>query len=446
MSRNMAPGKWGWFTPFAGGRDGAFFRIAPAYVDPQRAPGFSTKEVPNLTAMLLNGFTLRYFWASPYVIWLAIAAALHGAGFTYDLSPRGAAFASPCSAAFFRGRFPPLLATTLLYYSFFHGALYFWGWAARPFVHGRVYRWAKTLHNAALVVIGVGVWVAVENVVCHLWATGRLRFTPDAAMLASPGGLLGVYAVAALLPVWRASHFFIGHHFIHAPALYGAIHNVHHRNADPDVFAGLAMHPLEQLWFFAGAMPLLWLPVPPFAFFFLGICFLVSPAGGHSGWEDVVQSDIHHYLHHRCFEVNYASFDASALDAVFGTYMGSLADAGEKLEDPATGAPARLDARATLWGAPALKDVAFLAASAACLAPWVAACGGGGAGSAAAGPARAYALGVLAGAGPVALAYALPHGAVGAKSKGAAVDALMWFLGLASSALPVSLACAWCLL
>ncbi len=102
--------------------------------------------------------------------------------------------------------------------------------------------------------------------------------------------------------------------------------------------------------------------------------------------------------------MNYASFDASALDAVFGTYMGSLAGAGEKLEDPARGAPARLDARATLWGAPALKDVAFLPASAARLAPWMAACGGGGAGAAAAGPARAYALGALAGAGPVALA------------------------------------------
>ena len=62
------------------------------------------------------------------------------------------------------------------------------------------------------------------------------------------------------------------------------------------------------------------------------------------------------------------------------------------------------------------------------------------------GPARAYALGALAGAGPVVLAYALPHGAMGAKSKGVAVDALMWSLGLASSALPVALACAWCLL
>lgn len=442
MSRGMVSGKWGVLTPFAGGRDGSFFRITPAYVDLKKAPGFSEKEVPTLFAMLTNGVSLRYFWASPYVWWLTIAGALYKCGFTYDLSASGAAFASPLSPAFFAARFPLLLLVTLAYYSFFHGALYFWGWAERPFVYGRVYRWAKTLHNAALVSVGVAVWVAWENVVCHLWATGRLRFTPDAAMLASPAGLLGVYAIGALTPVWRASHFFIGHHFIHAPALYACVHSVHHRNTDPDVFAGLAMHPLEQLWFFMGSMPLLWLPVPPFAFFFIGACFLLSPAGGHSGWEDVMQSDIHHYLHHRFFEVNYASFDASALDALFGSYMSSLA--GEKLDDPSKGAPARVDAKSTLWGAPSGKDAAFLAGTAACTLPWVLACGAGGGVA----PAYAYGVGALAGGGPVALAYLLPKGklALGAKGKGPVVDAVMWALGLASSALPVSLACAWCLL
>jgi sterol desaturase/sphingolipid hydroxylase (fatty acid hydroxylase superfamily) len=298
MSRNMAPGRWGAFTPLAGGRDGAFFRITPTYVDLNLPPGFSPKGTPQLSAMLINALTLRHLWASPYAIWFTVAVVLNWLA-PYDLSLGGSAAASPVSLAFFLARFPSLLTVTIAYYSFWHCALYFWDWAARTFVRGRVYVWAKTLHNAALTIVGVAMWVACENVMCHLWATDRLRSALDSLTLSKPVDMALATGFLAFMPVWRASHFFVNHRFIHFPAMYAHIHRLHHRNADPDVFAGLAMHPVEQLWFFAGAMPFLWVPLPPFLFFFMGMCFLLSPAGGHSGWEDVMQSDVHHYLHHR---------------------------------------------------------------------------------------------------------------------------------------------------
>lgn len=443
----MAPGAWGFLTPLAGGRDGRFFGITPAYVDLRKKPGFSSKDTPTLAAMLTNALTLRHLWASPYLIWLSIALLVY-ARLPYDLSSSGAAHASPTSAAFFLGRFPPLLAVVFAYYSFFHAALYFWGWSSRPFVSGRVYQWSKTIHNAFFVAVGIAVWVACENVVCHLWARGRLPFFPDADALSTPLNALTCLAIAAFMPVWRASHFFIGHHFIHFPALYASVHRLHHRNTDPDVFAGLAMHPVEHLWFYCAAMPVLWLRMPPFAFFFIGVCFLVSPAGGHSGWEDVMQSDVHHYQHHRFFEVNYASFDASALDVLCGTYRNSFADADVKNADK--GLPAIPDSKAAL-GVPPLFEVLYVLGVALGFVPWYVACAGGPAWSswsAAAPSEHAYALGALAGLAPIALAYATPRrGSIGGtKDKGAVVNALLWTLGVLSSAAPVAYACALCLM
>jgi sterol desaturase/sphingolipid hydroxylase (fatty acid hydroxylase superfamily) len=433
----MKPGAWGLLTPLAGGRDGKFFAITPAYVDVSKKPGYSSKETPTLYSMLWNALTLRHLWASPYLIWLVISL-LFNRMWPYDLSPLGAAHASPTSAAFFLARLPPLLVVVFAYYIFFHTALYFWGWSKRPFVRDRVYAWSKTFHNAFFVAVGVVIWVAVENVVCHLWARGRLPYFANADALSTTQNALMCLGIAAFMPVWRASHFFIGHHFIHYPALYASIHRLHHRNADPDVFAGLAMHPVEHLWFYACTMPVLWLRVPPFAFFFIGMSCLISPACSHSGYEDIMQSDVHHYMHHRFFEVNYASFDASSLDVLFGTYRESFADVSGK--DADKGLAAVNDEKSAL-GVPPLFDSLYVAGIAAGFAPWYVACSGGGA------AAPPIVLGAIAGFTPIALAYMMPRiGTVGgAKSKGAAVDTLLWTLGALSSAVPVTLACYLCL-
>ena len=141
--------------------------------------------------------------------------------------------------------------------------------------------------------------------------------------------------------------------------------------------------------------------------------------------------------------MNYASFDASALDVLFGTYRGSFADTDEKNADK--GLPATPDAKAAL-GVPPLADVFYILGVAAAFYPWYLACAGGG-GSVTSPLSSAPALGSIAGFAPIALAYMMPRsGALGGtKDKGPFVNTLLWTLGVLSSALPVAYACALCL-
>ena len=61
----------------------------------------------------------------------------------------------------------------------------------------------------------------------------------------------------------------------------------------------------------------------PFHFLWNGIHMLLSPAASHSGWEDHMQSDQFHYLHHKKFECNYGSA-SFPLDNLFGTFRETL--------------------------------------------------------------------------------------------------------------------------
>lgn len=98
--------------------------------------------------------------------------------------------------------------------------------------------------------------------------------------------------------------------------MYKYIHSVHHRNTDIEPFAGLSMHPLEHLYYFSCLGPSFLLYTTPFAFMqeysiykisiiviitnrWNGVHLLISPAAGHSGWEDHIQGDQYHYIHHR---------------------------------------------------------------------------------------------------------------------------------------------------
>ncbi len=54
---------------------------------------------------------------------------------------------------------------------------------------------------------------------------------------------------------------------------------------------------------------------------------LISPAASHSGWEDNMQSDLYHYLHHRYFECNYGT-QGMPMDKMFGTFRDKLKEKG----------------------------------------------------------------------------------------------------------------------
>ena len=61
------------------------------------------------------------------------------------------------------------------------------------------------------------------------------------------------------------------------------------------------MHPVEHLYYFTSVGPSLFLFASPFTFIWNGLHLIISPAAGHSGWEDHFQSNQFHYLHHRYF-------------------------------------------------------------------------------------------------------------------------------------------------
>ena len=81
------------------------------------------------------------------------------------------------------------------------------------------------------------------------------------------------------------------------------VHSLHHRNADPEPFSGISMHPgaaappplpfgratpdaaaVEHMYYFSNAfVPALLLPVSPFVFLWLFVHLSFSPAAGHSG-------------------------------------------------------------------------------------------------------------------------------------------------------------------
>jgi sterol desaturase/sphingolipid hydroxylase (fatty acid hydroxylase superfamily) len=174
--------------------------------------------------------------------------------------------------------------------------------------------------------------VAVENDFAYSWATGRLSFFTTEDVVHSPLAAIVVVATAAFMPLWRAAHFFAGHRFLHFGPLYTHVHSLHHRNTDIECFAGVTMHPVEHLFYFTAVMPALFFAVHPTVLVWTGFAMMLSPAASHSGYEDTMQSDSHHYMHHRYFDVNFASYDAAAVDVFFGTFMASFAEREPKAE------------------------------------------------------------------------------------------------------------------
>ena len=150
------------------------------------------------------------------------------------------------------------------------------------------------------------------------------------------------------------------------------------------------MHPVEHLYYYTCILPSVFLFASPFHFLWNGVHLLLSPAAGHSGWEDHWQADMFHYMHHRYFECNYAGFGSAAIDVLFGTFT-------EKFKEAPPAQP-RTDAKSSLCSVPAGLDVLYISLSAACVAAWVQAVSAG-----AAAP-IAMAASFMAGFGPVIIA------------------------------------------
>lgn len=172
-------------------------------------------------------------------------------------------------------------------------------------------------------VSGCTIWTAYE--VLYLWAAANGR-VPRVDWAAHP-----VYCALWLcaIPLWREFHFYWIHRLIHWRPLYRHVHYLHHKNINPGPWSGMAMHPVEHLFYFSVVLIHFVVPSHPLHFLFNSQHTALTPAGGHHGFEGPLlggklpTGSYFHYLHHRYFECNYGEATLP-LDRWFGTFRDGL--------------------------------------------------------------------------------------------------------------------------
>jgi sterol desaturase/sphingolipid hydroxylase (fatty acid hydroxylase superfamily) len=168
---------------------------------------------------------------------------------------------------------------------------------------------------------GVPVWTAY--LALTLWAQAR-GIAPTVTWTDSP---VHCTLLMLALPFFHAVHFYFGHRLIHWRPLYDSVHYLHHANINPGPWSGLAMHPVEHVVYFSGAL-LLWIvPATPLHAVFFTTLVALAPAEGHLGFGKVrfgsawlATDNFYHYLHHKHFRVNFGDSLLIPLDRLFGTF------------------------------------------------------------------------------------------------------------------------------
>jgi sterol desaturase/sphingolipid hydroxylase (fatty acid hydroxylase superfamily) len=161
---------------------------------------------------------------------------------------------------------------------------------------------------------GVPIWTAY--VVLTLWAQAN--------------GIVPVPSWALLLfglVFFHAVHFYVGHRILHWQPLYDLVHCLHHANVNPSPWTGLAMHPIEHVVYFSGALLLWIIPATPIHVLYFVTLVALAPAEGHCGFGKLVvggrsfaTDNYYHYLHHKFFRVNFGDSLLIPVDRLFGTF------------------------------------------------------------------------------------------------------------------------------
>jgi len=311
-----------WPDGLAGISSAGLFRTLPAWVNKDLAPGNTDqKNVLGLESTLNSIMRLHYFFMSPNLTWFAIAVSMH-IFFPYPIDE---AKERGLSVDWILPRFALNYCVAFAYYAFFFVALYAAGLADRKFSKESYPTVGNMLHNLYYWSLAIVQWTWWECVMVRLWATGVVSFTTNDELFANPKVLLHNAFWVLAIPLWRDLHFYIAHRFIHIRAIYRYVHSLHHRNADPEPFSGMTMHPVEHLYYFSNAfVPSLYCNLSPLIFLWNFIHLTIAPGAGHSGFEDHFQADQYHYVHHAKFECNYGSPFSAFIDQYFGTFREKL--------------------------------------------------------------------------------------------------------------------------
>ena len=165
------------------------------------------------------------------------------------------------------------------------------------------------------------IWTAYEAVTLWAYANGLL---PMVDWQRHPI-YCGLLMVGILF--MRSTHFYWTHRLTHWKPLYRSAHYLHHKNVNVGPWSGLAMHPIEHLFYFSGIFLHWVIPSHPLHAVFHVIHTGISPAAGHTGFHRFVvrnektikNGSYFHYLHHRYFECNYGDENVP-LDKLFGSF------------------------------------------------------------------------------------------------------------------------------
>ena len=189
--------------------------------------------------------------------------------------------------------------------------------------NSKVFLWGNQLYDNIFwsCVSGCTVWTAYEVLFMWAYANGLI---PAIDWRTQP-----VYFIVwlCLIPFWREFHFYWIHRLINWKPLYRYVHYLHHKNVNVGPWSGLAMHPVEHILYFSVVLIHWLVPSHPIHMLFNAQHTALSPAKGHSGFDDVLITDelslrtgtLFHYLHHRYFECNYGEITIP-LDKWFGTF------------------------------------------------------------------------------------------------------------------------------
>ena len=209
------------------------------------------------------------------------------------------------------------------YIGFWHLSLFWWHWAKRPFVKDRPYQWSKVIHNIFYTWLGILQWTATEVAFIYCFQANRISYRHENLSVDHPMLLLQTFLACVMVPVFRDIHFYFAHRLIHLQFLYKYIHSLHHRNTDIEPFSGLAMHPIEHLYYYTCYAPCLLGGFHPFVVFWMGVHVVISPAASHSGYEDHFSASLSHYLHHRHSDCNFG-VQSIPFDHWFGSFRDQL--------------------------------------------------------------------------------------------------------------------------
>ncbi len=129
-------------------------------------------------------------------------------------------------------------------------------------------------------------WTAWVILYCYVAANGWVRTLDSFAQ--SPIWFVAFFFV---IRFWQSFHFYWIHRLIHFPWLFKNVHHLHHRNVNVGPWSGLAMHPVESLFYFSGILIHFVLPSHPVHVLFHMFSLSLGAVFSHAGFEKLLVRD-----------------------------------------------------------------------------------------------------------------------------------------------------------